>query len=493
MFFINDLQMNAFKGKTAFDNAPAFTIILYDLSEALSMHLFGASVGDMTRDNPYKLIVSFALPVFLSEVFQQLYNTADAFIVGRFLGTNALAAVSSSGTLIFLMQSFFIGATMGAGVVISRHFGAEDHDRVSRAIHTNIAFGLASGIFLTVVGVLLTPTFLVWMNTDPAVLPEAIAYFRCYFGGVFTVMMYNVLRSIMTALGDSRRPLLFLIISSLLNIVLDVLFVAVFGLGVRSAAVATVISQGVSMLLCLAYLLRRDFPYPIEFRKIRFDMPLLREILNNGLPAGIQNSVIGFANVIVQSQINSFGRLAMAAYGAQSKIEGFAFLPITSFNMAVTTFVGQNLGAKKYDRAKQGATFGIAAACGLAELVGVIYWFISPLLIGLFDSDPSVIGLGVMHARTVCLFFFLLAFSHSVAAVCRGSGHGAVPMIIMLSCWCVLRVSYILIVMRLFGNIRLIYWAYPLTWFTSSVIYLIYYVKSDWVHGFESADRRARS
>lgn len=444
-----------------------------------------SAVKDLTKGNPYSLITFFALPVFLSQVFQQLYNTADTFIVGKFLGTDALAAVSSSGTLIFLLVSFFEGTALGAGVVISKYFGAGDEDKVSRAIHTNIAFGLSSGLFLTVFGVVFTPTFLVWMKTDPDVLPRAIEYFRYYFFGAVALIMYNVCRGIMTAVGDSKRPLYYLIFSSLLNVGLDLLFVAVFRWGVWSAAVATVISQASSVVLCLIHLFKKGQVFTVEIKKIRFHWDMFIEIVRYGLPSGVQNSVIGFANVIVQTQINSFGKLATAAYGAHAKIEGFAFLPITSFNAAIMTFVGQNLGAGLHDRAKRGARFGIVVAAVLAELIGICCYIFSPKLIGLFDSTPEVIAYGVQQDRTVALFYCLLAFSHSVAAVCRGAGKAFVPMFVMLSVWCILRVGYIELVMHFIGEISYIYWAYPLTWSISSVIFLLYYHFSDWVHGFE--------
>ena len=447
--------------------------------------LSGRGVRDLTAGNPYSLIVGFAMPVLLSQIFQQLYNTADTYLVSKFLGTDAMAAVSSSGTLIFLLVSFFNGTAMGAGVVISRYFGAGDPDRVSRAIHTNIALGLASSVLLTVIGVWLTPTFLVWMNTDVDVLPQAIEYFRYYFLGIIGLVMYNICRGIMNAVGDSKRPLYYLIFSSVLNVVLDALFMGVFHWGVWSAAAATVVSQLASVVLCCFHLFRKGNIFTVELRKIRFHWDMLKEIIRYGLPSGIQNSVIGLANVIVQSQINSFGKLAMAAYGAHAKIEGFAFLPITSFNMAVTTFISQNLGAKQYDRAKKGARFGIWAAVIMAELIGVACYVWAPYLIGFFDKTPEVVAYGVQQAHTVALFYCLLAFSHSIAAVCRGAGKAFVPMFVMLSVWCALRITYIILVMHFFGEITYIYWAYPLTWLISSVIYLIYYLCSDWVHGFD--------
>lgn len=440
---------------------------------------------DMTRGGIYSPIIAFALPILLSQVFQQLYNTADSLIVGHFLGTNALAAVSSSGTLIFLLVSFFNGTAMGAGVVISRYFGANNNENVSKAIHTNIAFGIVSGLFLTVFGVLLTPTFLVWMKTDPEVLPEAIEYFRYYFYGALALVMYNICRGIMNAVGDSKRPLYYLIFSSVLNIVLDVLFVGVFKLGVWSAALATVISQMSSVVLCMIYLCKKGNIFSVELKKLRFHGDMLKEIIQYGLPSGVQNSVIAFANVIVQTQINGFGKFATAAYGTHAKIEGFAFLPMMSFNMATTTFISQNLGAKQYDRAKKGARFGIITAVLLAELVGIAIYFLAPTLVGMFDDNAEVIRLGVQQARTASLFYFLLAFSHAIAAVCRGAGKAFVPMFVMLSIWCAVRIAYISIVTYFWGDIGLIYWAYPITWGISSVIYMLYYLFSDWIHGFE--------
>lgn len=451
----------------------------------MSQAISNRKTRDMTVGGIYSPMIAFALPIMLSQIFQQLYNTADSLIVGHYLGTDSLAAVSSSGTLIFLLVSFFNGTAMGAGVVISRYFGAKNNDNVSKAIHTNIAFGLVSGIFLTVIGVLFTPTFLVWMKTDPDVLPEAIEYFRYYFLGAIPLVMYNICRSIMNALGDSRRPLMYLIISSLLNIVLDIVFIGGLGFGVWSAAVATVVSQLTSVVLCMIYLCKKGNVFSVELRKLRFHKDMFIEIIKYGLPSGVQNSVISFANVIVQTQINSFGKYATAAYGTHAKIEGFAFLPMMSFNMATSTFISQNLGAKQHERAKKGARFGILAAVIMAELVGVIIYFTAPYLVGMFDSNETVIALGVQQARTASLFYFLLAFSHAIAAVCRGAGKAFVPMTVMLAVWCALRILYIQIVMYFFGDIGLIYWAYPITWGISAVIYFIYYNFSDWIHGFD--------
>lgn len=445
----------------------------------------------MTKGSPWRLIIQFTVPVFLSQVFQQLYNTADALIVGRFLGDEALAAVSASGTLIFLLVSFFSGLAMGAGVTISRYFGAGDHEHVSRAIHTDLLMGLIGGAVLTVIGVWLTPTFLRWMGTAPEVLPDAIIYFRYYFIGALAFVMYNICTSIMNALGDSRRPLHYLIISSLTNIVLDLLFIGVFHWGVWAAAVATTISQAVSMVFCLIHLTKKGTIYQIQFKKLHIDREMLSQIVRYGFPSGVQNSVIGLANVIVQTNINAFGKVAMAAYGAYSKLEGFAFLPVTSFMMALTTFVGQNLGAGLHERAKKGSRFGILTSVVIAEVIGVAMYLFAPQLVALFSPTPEVVALGVRQMRTISLFFCLLAFSHAVAAVCRGAGKAFVPMVIMLLFWCVVRIAYITIVMGIVHEIQYIYMAYPLTWSLSSFVYFFYYHFSDWVHGFEQKAQKA--
>lgn len=439
----------------------------------------------MTVGTPWKLIASFALPVFLSQLFQQFYNTVDSLVVGRVHGTEALAAVSSSGTLIFLMISFFVGTSMGAGIVISKYYGAKDYERVSRAVHTNICLGIICGVILTIVGVVLTPTFLRWMGTDPDVMPDATAYFRYYFAGAIAIVLYNNCKGVMNALGDSRRPLYYLIISSVTNVLLDLLFIAVFRWGVWAAAFATTLSQALSVVLCIIHLSKKGTLYQLQLSKLRIDKESLGEIVRYGLPAGVQNSVIGFANVIVQTNINSFTKIATAAYGTYAKIEGFAFLPITSFTMALTTFTGQNLGAGLYDRAKKGSRFGIISAVVLAEAIGLVIWLAAPFLIGLFSDDPAVIELGTKQARIESLFFCLLAFSHAVAAVCRGAGKVFVPMSVMLAIWCVLRITYITIMMHYVHEIQYIYWAYPITWGISSIIYLFYYLFADWIHGFD--------
>ena len=440
---------------------------------------------NMTVGNVKRVIITFAVPVFISHLFQQLYNTVDSLIVGNILGKHALAAVSSSSSLLQLLISLMMGVSMGAGVVISRHFGANDEKGVSDAIHTAVGFAAIAGLTMTVVGVVLSPVLLQWMGTDPDVMPNSIVYFRNYFLGISAVALYNIFMGIMNALGDSRRPLYYLLFSSALNVVLDLLFVGVFRWGVGSAATATAISQAASAILCYLHLRKPGTIYQLQLRKIRLLPHELREIVRVGLPTGIQNSVTAIANVLVQSNINSFGPDAMAACGSYSKLQGFAFLPITAFAMALTTFTSQNLGAKQYKRAREGARFGLIGAAVLAEVIGVILTVFAPALIGLFNGDPEVVRIGVSQARIESLFFCLLAFSHAVSGICRGAGKATVPMTVMLSVWCLLRIAYITVAMSLRHDIRLLFWAYPITWFISSVIFFIYYKKSDWEHSFD--------
>ena len=437
-----------------------------------------ANTRDLTTGSIKKVLLSFAAPLFLSQLFQQLYNSADALIVGNFLGKEALAAVSSSGPLIQLFIGFFNGAAMGAGVVISRYFGADDRTRVRKAIHTNVLFSLICGLFLSLVGVLLTPYILRWMGTDPEVLPLSESYFRWYFAGAVAIVMYNVLKGIMTALGDSRRPLYYLLFSSVLNVLLDLLFVGVLHGGVAAAALATTISQGLSALLCLLHLLEKDQIYTLKARELRIDGPILKEIVRIGLPTGVQMSVISIANVLVQKNSNSFGDDAMAACGSYAKVEGFVFLPITCFSLALTTFIGQNMGAGKLDRVKAGCRFGLLASVLAAECIGVVVFFFGPQLISLFNSDPAVLAIGQKQCRIESLFFCMLAFSHTVAGICRGAGKATVPMLVMLGIWCVLRITYITVAMQISHDIRLLFWAYPLTWTISAAIFWLYYKRS---------------
>lgn len=447
--------------------------------------------GRMTEGSIPRHIVSFALPVFLGQLFQQLYNVVDALVVGNVLGPEALAAVTSSGSLIFLLVGMFNGIFIGAGVVVSQYWGARDEEHVFQAVHTMLAFGLIAGAVLTGIGVALTPTILRWMGTPEEVMPNSVLYFRIYFGGVLTIILYNVSNGIFQAVGDSRHPLYFLIVSSCTNVLLDLLLVAVCGFGIAGAAVATVISQGVSALLGLRRLHHATEAFRLDWKKVRFHPGMLGQILKMGIPSGVQNSIISLANIVVQSHINSFGALAMAGSGAYAKVEGFGFLPVTSFSMALTTFIGQNLGARRHDRVKKGARFGVLACACMSELLGLLIYWLIPTLIAAFNDTPEVIAYGTLHARTTTLFYFLLAFSHAIAGVFRGAGKSVVPMTVMMVCWCFIRVAYITLAVPMpplpDTDIRTLFACYPITWTLSSIAFTVYYFKADWLHAYDRA------
>ncbi len=438
----------------------------------------------MTEGSISQKLIRFTVPIFIGNLFQQLYNTADTLIVGRFLGNDALAAVSATGSLVFLMISFFSGIAQGAGVAIARYFGAGDTERLKKAVHTNMCLSLIGCVLLTLLGVFCTEAFLRLMGTPEDILPSSAEYIRIIFAGSTGMVIYNSCCGIMQAVGDSIHPLQYLIISSVTNVILDIAFIVIFHGGVGSAALATIISQCLSAILCLARLMRTKEDHRIRIDALKLDRALAAEIIRYGIPSGLQNSVIAIANVVVQSNINAFGKMAVAGCGAYAKIEGFAFLPINSFTTALTTFVGQNLGAGKYDRAKKGARFGIFCCMGLAEFVGIMIFILAKPLVSAFTQEAEAIAFGVLKMRTTSLFFFLLAASHSLSAVLRGAGRAVIPMISMLSFWCIFRVIFISVMTPIVRSIAVVNWVYPLTWSLSAIFLVIYYIKADWVHSF---------
>ena len=439
---------------------------------------------DLTNGSIPGGILAFAIPLFLGQLLQQLYNMVDAWVIGNFADNDAFAAVSSTGTIVFLIIGFFSGIATGGGVIISRYFGARDEDNVSKAVHTNFLMGLIASAVGTAAGLILAPHLLVWLGTPDSVMPHALRYLQIYFGGVSTVILYNICMSIMRALGDSIHPLYYLLFSSIVNIGLDLLFVAhpAFHWGVTGAAAATVISQGLSVILCLFRMCRIKDYTRLDFKKLHYHSRMMKTVLYQGLPAGIQNAVITVGNLVIQKNINSFGAYAMSGMGAYSKIEGFVFLPIMSMAMALPTFVSQNLGARQYHRAKKGAVFGILFGMITAEVTGLLIYFFIPYALKIFGSTQEAIAYGTIHAHIVSLFFFLLAFSHCAAGVMRGCGYAVVPMAGMLLFWCGLRIVYVTTALRFFPVFQMISWAYPLTWGCSTILFLIFLFKADWQH-----------
>ena len=444
---------------------------------------------DMTEGSPWQKIVLFAVPMLVGNIAQQLYNTVDSVVVGNYVGDNALAAVGSAGPILNLLIVLFVGISVGAGIMVSQYFGAREREKLSTTIGNCITLTGIATLFVMIVASMVAKPLLELLDTPDSIIEWCQSYLLILFIGSAGLAFYNILSGVLRGLGDSMSALLYLLVSTMVNIVLDLLFVAKMGMGVNGVALATVIAQAISAFLCLIRLTRTEEEYRVELRKIRFDGNMMRQIISNGLPAGVQNSIIALANVVVQSNINVFGMTAVAGCGAYSKIEGFGFLPITCFALSLTTFISQNLGAKEYERARKGARFGIFCSIITAELVGICIYIFIPTLIQAFDSNPAVVRFGTTQARTVTLFYFLLAFSHCLAGIFRGAGKSIVPMVVMLLCWCVIRITYITVAVKLVPVIRTVFWAYPLTWSLSSIIFLIYFLKADWIHGFERQEQ----
>ena len=431
----------------------------------------------MTEGSIRGKMLGFALPILAGYFFQQLYNTVDALIVGNYLDTDALAAVTSTSSYTYLMVGFVAGFATGAGIIVARHIGAGDDEGTRKAVHTATALGLLFSVLLTVIGVWVTPPILRLMGTPESVLPRACTYLQVYFGGSFALIMYNMSVSILQASGESRYPLKCLVISSLTNIVLDIVFITLFHMDVEGAALATVLSEVLSLVLVGRKLLRTRESIRVEPKLIRIDAGNLKYIVRYGFPTAIQGCVIDLSNMLIQSYINSFGREAMAGIGASMKVEGFMFLPVTAISMALTTFVSQNMGAGRTDRVREGARFGLACTGGLLLAFGAAAWFLAPNLIALFNADPAIVRFG-SGRTTVCAFFYCLCgFSHTASAVMRGLGKPMTPMLVMLACWCAVRVLVLLTLGQALHDIRLIYWIYPFTWSLSSLVYLIEFRK----------------
>ena len=434
----------------------------------------------MTEGTIWKKLVQFAIPLLLGNLFQQLYNAVDSLVVGNFCGNEALAAVSSSGSMQHLLIGFFQGVFIGASVIISRCFGAKDDEGMDEAIHTTVVFSLAMGVILTILGVTFTPTILRWMGTPENVMPNSVTYFRIYCMGLLGMVLYNTTNGIFNALGDSRHPLYYLIISSVTNAVLDVIFVGAFDMGVAGAALATTMGQFLSAILGLIHLMSAKFVVQIKISKLRVNWSVLKNVFLLGLPSGIQNSVNSIANLVVQANINAFGDLAMGGCGSYSKIQGFVFIPVLSMSLALTTYVGQNMGANRPERVKTGIRQGMMISVVMAEIFGIFVFLFAPYLVGMFSKDPAVIAFGVQQARVEALFYFLLAITHACAGTLRGAGKTMIPMSVTLGAWCILRIGYIEGLVRIIPNINVVFSAYPVTWFVSSLVLLWFVKKQNW-------------
>ncbi len=435
---------------------------------------------DMTEGNSTKLILKFAAPLMLGNLFQQLYNTVDSLVVGNLVGKEALAAVGSTSSIINTLIGFFLGFSMGANVVISQYYGAKDYKRVHDAVHTTIIFSLILSAVFTVIGVAMVPAMLRLMDTPEDVFKEAQVYLRIYFAGLIGLLIYNMGSGILRAVGDSKRPLYFLIFSACVNTVLDIVFVVVFKLGVSGVALATIIAQGLSAALVLFVLSRTEGPHRLIWRDIRFDFTLLRQIVRIGLPSSIQQAVTAFSNVFVQSYINAFGSACMAGWSCYGKIDAVALLPMQSIAMASTTFMGQNLGAGKIERAKRGVRTSllISVVCTVILVTPLIAF--SRSIVRLFNQDAEVIKFGGLFLRRLSPFYVLCCVNQIYAGALRGAGATRAPMIIMLGSFVAFRQVYLFTVSRLIGTVEAVAYGYPCGWLVCSAAIFLYYRFAHW-------------
>lgn len=421
--------------------------------------------------------IAFLIPLLIGQFLQQMYNVVDAMIIGNFADNASFAAVTSIGNVSFIVVGFFMGLSNGAGVVISRFYGAQDAQGVSRSIQNTFFLGIIASIVVTIVTTLLAPQIVLVLKTPESVQPAALTYLRVYCAGLSTVIMYNLFMAIMRALGDSMSPLLFLFISSILNVGLDLLFVAVMDLGTFGAAIATVIAQGLSALLCFIKMQRTGGFFKINLRGFPFHSRILKQIVMQGLPSGFQNSALSIGNVVVQAYVNSFGEFAMAGQGAHIKIEGFVFIPITCISMALSTLVSQNRGAGNWDRIRKGIKLGVFTSITIAQLIGVAIYVFSPYLLSLFTKNPDSITYGVMFARTVTLFYIPLSFTHAASGIMLGMEKAMYSMMTFLTCWCILRVTYVTVALTISHTFRLLTLAYPITWCASTIVFGIMLIR----------------
>lgn len=435
----------------------------------------------MTEGVIWKQLISFSIPLLIGNLFQQLYNTVDSIVVGRFIGKEALAAVGSSSPVINLIIGMFMGIAVGAGVIISQYYGAKITDKISWAVHTSIALSIIGGLGLSVVGVASSPLILELMKTPETVLASSVLYFRIYFMGALFNLLYNMGAGVLQAVGDSKRPLKYLCVASVTNIVLDLLFVAVFGMNVDGVAYATIISQFVSAALVLRALMTTDDIYRLELKKIKIDKRMMKRILRLGIPSGIQQSIISFSNVIVQANVNVFGDVPMAGFGAYNKVDGFVILPTQSFCMAATTFTGQNIGACQFDRVKKGIRQGICICIAVSLIISAFLYLGGKNVLEIFSTDSGVIHYGQLTLFIMVPFYWVLSIHQILMGAMRGAGRSMQSMIISVGNMCVLRMIYISIVVPLSHSYEAVIWCYPITWVTTVLMDLIYMRRGKWL------------
>ena len=445
---------------------------------------------DMTSGSITKLLIMFAVPLVIGNLFQQLYNTVDSLVVGNFVGSHALAAVGSTTSIINMIVMFFTGTSVGAGVVISRYYGAHDDEKLHIAVETTMALTFICGILLTGLGIWVAPYMLEFMSTPEDVLPSASVYLEIYFSGVFGLLVYNMGSAILRAIGDTKRPLYFLTVAGVINAALNIFFVtqlqmdvagvAGFGMAIEGVAYATIISQFISAALVLVVLSRSTESYRLTWRDLRIDKGIFKQILRIGLPTGFQQSLTSFSNVYVQSYINTFGSSCMAGWSSYSKIDQFVFLPMQSIGQASTTFMSQNLGAGNLPRAKKGTGVAMRLALIITFASAAVLFLFAPSLVAIFNQEPDVVRYGTMFLR---MNVFMLAFccpNQVVAGAMRGAGDSRTPMLIMLFSFVLFRQIYLYIATSICNTAAVVGFGYPIGWIVASILVELYYMSGKW-------------
>ena len=434
------------------------------------------SAKDMTTGNIILLLIEFSVPLIIGNLFQMMYNTVDSLVVGNFVGKEALAAVGSTTMIVNMLVFFFNGVSVGAGVVISRYYGAKDQKGLHKAVETTIFVTFVCGVLFTVIGILLVRPMLVFMATPDDVMDAATVYLRIYFAGIIGLLVYNMGSGILRAVGDTRRPLLFLIFTSVVNAILDLVFVVVFHAGIAGVAYATIIAQFISAVMILALLSRTRDEYRLTWKDLRCDMPILGQIFMIGLPAGIQSVITAFSNVFVQSYINSFGSACIAGWSCYNKLDMFIMLPMQSIAQAATTFVGQNIGAGKDDRVNRGTVDSMLLAVGVTAGIAVFLFIFAAPATRLFISDADVIRYGAMFLQTNVFFMLFNCVNHTLAGALRGRGDSTGPMVIMLLNFVAVRQAYLFVMTRFISNTeRLVGFSYPVGWTACCIMEVAYF------------------
>ena len=415
----------------------------------------------------------------IGNLFQQLYNTVDSYVVGNYVSKQALAAVGASTPIINMLIGFFMGLAAGASVVIAQYYGSNSNGSLKKAVHNSFALTVMMSIVLTVVGVSFTTPLLHFTGVPEDVFPESSLYLKIYFAGIAFNLFYNMGAGILRAVGDSKRPLYFLIVASLINVVLYFLFVKYIRLGVAGAGYATLFAQAVSSLLVIYKLTHTTELYCLNIKDISFDPLITKQIIKLGLPTGIQQGIVSLSNVIVQSYVNVFGSSVMAGYSASIRIDGFVNLPLQSFNMAITTFVGQNIGSKNYDRVKKGNRITLIMTLSVIAIISMFFYFYGENVIAIFNSERGVVKAGRLIQLTFIPFYIFLPITQIYSGVLKGAGKTAGPTIIMIFNFVILRQIYLAIITKIIRSLVYVFLGWALTWITSAIMFVIYYHKVD--------------